>query len=1137
MADMTDDQLKRYFQRPDFDSKVLTPDEKTRLVQLTSPGSTGGPEVAKAPDDSPLNFAKEFTGGAGEMLKENFGGILKGFQAVPDVVRDVINPATAPATMKGMGEGMKEGVGNLVSTFTDPISMATGIGRQPEGKSFGNRVGRMAVGAAMVGVPAALGDRVMNGAPPEPSILKGAEQFRDVESRGPKVSAPEQAARTPMVHGDVAPTEHFQPSLEMQPFEGRGTTPTLPIDASGPLKAEVPAGLLEHQEPVAEKTVGVTSTPTTAPPDRNLGSMSPQDHMFESLMEQLHPEADGPLPGNGGFKDLRAQDLEKWRTAPKLGTGDGNDYIASDWSQQNLSKSEQEAVAEYLDGFGDEQTTPLPDDILSKLPKKRGNFYRGVRSLQNEVPPLPGSEFTTDRMRSATENPGLASDYADTGLGDSPGVIKYRGVDVHDIEATHDTGKLSPHGPDREVLVPGGASLAVEDVRGPKGMRQVTVGPNEQQNFDEVRDEVGAQEAARDPRIMAAFKEAGIKPTADAIRDMSGTPSREPLEKSNRLLDNDFMRHIMDERGSIQFGPTWKSIKEKLGFGAEPTAIKEDPFAMQDGPMGRRQFLYRSSGAPKALAGKVIKEFADGGPKLPEKESGRLRKLLDVRDNADNLSDERSDTLYNSIGKYTKDVFGTANDQADKVDALARRHFKGKFDPDEYDTKFEDAVRDKALEMTDSGNHPLTTLSSDRDEYEHAWELADKQARAKMVTQSRDRVPSILETLSGETRDEFGKGTNEPTAEPKSLDDAVGQMSVLDRLKKFREKMRDEQGSAQVVPDWLTKKNKVIAGDPSYTGDVKSMIQSDNIRQGKGSGEDWVNQTVTDRLKKLRSSEEGFVGGDVFKSAGRVANQARVASFLSGLAVPKSLLGNAGAIVTAAVENGDFNIVKEAFNLKANAQSLKDAWQSTANPAAISGAGKINIPGRVMGAADQATIDLLKRAGLSEDDAQRLQLQRPNPVGDNNFGKALKSPVGKFVWPFQRTPFNQLAEGISSENWKSPHAGDTAGTARRTGLSLAAGGAGYELGQNTKDPRILGLAAAMAGVRGVPLLIGAAMGGAGKNAIAGISPIPEWGIPSKASDLARLTGLDPAFIKAYGLDDTSKRKDRSSRPTTSRSSR
>lgn len=261
------------------------------------------------------------------------------------------------------------------------------------------------------------------------------------------------------------------------------------------------------------------------------------------------------------------------------------------------------------------------------------------------------------------------------------------------------------------------------------------------------------------------------------------------------------------------------------------------------------------------------------------------------------------------------------------------------------------------------------------------------------------------------------------------------------------------------------------------------------------------NADLDSAYKRLINDERGSipVGGLL-----DLVNQIRMASMLSGLALPKSLAGNAGAILTSAVEGKSLRPIMEATRFGTNAKEFGKAWRASANPAGIAGTGGINIPGRLIGAADATTTSILGRAGVPLDEAQRLLLTRPNRAAE---ALKLNTPAGKALFPFQRTPFNAFAEGMSPENWNTPG---------RAALTAGAAGVGAVLPEDIqKNIPLLGLAAAAAGPRGLPFLVGAAFGGGGRRSLAGVSPLPEYGIPAGPKDLIRMTGMEPAFSRAY----------------------
>ena len=201
----------------------------------------------------------------------------------------------------------------------------------------------------------------------------------------------------------------------------------------------------------------------------------------------------------------------------------------------------------------------------------------------------------------------------------------------------------------------------------------------------------------------------------------------------------------------------------------------------------------------------------------------------------------------------------------------------------------------------------------------------------------------------------------------------------------------------------------------------------------------------------------------------RGANALRVTGMLSGAAPLKSLAGNVGAIGTAAAERGSLAPIREALRVPTNMRVAKEGWKSRANPAAVEGMNRINLPGRVMGALDQTTTQALQRAGLSLEEAQRLLLTRPNPLGPEA-GKVLQSGIGRFVFPFQRTPFNIGLEGLKELAALKPGSG---ASATRRALTVGATGAGAVAGETTDNKLLLGILAALAGPRAVPFALGA----------------------------------------------------------------
>lgn len=255
------------------------------------------------------------------------------------------------------------------------------------------------------------------------------------------------------------------------------------------------------------------------------------------------------------------------------------------------------------------------------------------------------------------------------------------------------------------------------------------------------------------------------------------------------------------------------------------------------------------------------------------------------------------------------------------------------------------------------------------------------------------------------------------------------------------------------------------------------------------------------------------------KTAVEVANQARIASMLSGWALPKSLLGNVGAPAVATIENlaakkgaASFAPIKEAFNLSENLKEFGKGWKKGANPniAGATGIGKYNPITRTMNAADHATEAALKRSGLTEQEAQRLLLRDPQygMRGETN-------PLIDYLVPFKKTPFNVLQGGAKT-------------VMDHPFISAGAGAAGAAVGSQTDDPRALALSTALMGPYSLPYVVGAGLT-AGKKALGGLSPIPDWSLEKSIGDpLNPFTA--PAFTRMF--DEPKQKSGSGTRPLT-----
>lgn len=385
---------------------------------------------------------------------------------------------------------------------------------------------------------------------------------------------------------------------------------------------------------------------------------------------------------------------------------------------------------------------------------------------------------------------------------------------------------------------------------------------------------------------------------------------------------------------------------------------------------------------------------------------------------------------------------------------------------------------------------------------------------------------------------------------------AARQNLVVERAQAAREARRDLEGQKERSASAQTRAVEGDTRTPASSGPMDPELERrmrelgvdvDLVRTSPYLRESWErpwqregpaffeNMNPPGR-RNLATDEGGFIKlpskAQVKKGARTTldaANQLRIASMLSGWALPKSLLGNVGSSITASVENlaagkgkASFAPIREAMNLPANAREFKAGWKSGANPA-IAGAtnfGKYNPITRTMGAADQMSTKMLERAGLTEAEAKRILLTDPQ------WGlKGKTSPVLDYLVPFRRTPFNVLQGGAKT-------------MADHPLLSLGAGATGAGIGSMSDDPRVLGLSGALFGPYTLPFLIGGGMT-AGARALQGISPMPEWSMQESIGDPLR-PFAEPAFFRMFskgGQEKKSAQEKRATRTAPKRPSR
>jgi hypothetical protein len=262
--------------------------------------------------------------------------------------------------------------------------------------------------------------------------------------------------------------------------------------------------------------------------------------------------------------------------------------------------------------------------------------------------------------------------------------------------------------------------------------------------------------------------------------------------------------------------------------------------------------------------------------------------------------------------------------------------------------------------------------------------------------------------------------------------------------------------------------------------------------------------------------------------AASTLNAIRQQLMLSGWAGPKSVLGNVGTGVEAAVEGKGTGALKEILSGK----TIRDAKESfrtgsgiATNPAGsaetVNLPGWLSFPGRAMGAMDEATQAALRRSGASAEEARSATLQAPLTGG---IGEVLESPAARYIHPFRRTPFNQFIEGF--RKLKQASAGDRAAQ-RGSAVYGATGAAHGALTAEDERPYSIPFGIAASSRYGLPYGLGALVGRSlmgGQTSASGIAgsilPVSEYGVeqamdprkvgktfkPAALTALERLTG-------------------------------
>lgn len=235
-------------------------------------------------------------------------------------------------------------------------------------------------------------------------------------------------------------------------------------------------------------------------------------------------------------------------------------------------------------------------------------------------------------------------------------------------------------------------------------------------------------------------------------------------------------------------------------------------------------------------------------------------------------------------------------------------------------------------------------------------------------------------------------------------------------------------------------------------------------------------------------------------------NALRQQAMLSGLALPKSILGGVGATVANSLERRSLKPLAELLSME-TVKDVGSAFKAGRNVGPAGAATQLpagmDLPGRAMGAFDDAITNALVRSGVGKKEATAAMMQAPLPFEDRLGGKAARALI-----PFRRTPFNQFFEGFEAME-KHPV------------ISAGYGAAGAAQGAAQSDeqyPLTAGVGVAASAKYGMPQMIGQVLGrhfagGKGGGGIAGSAlPVSEYGVESTITEPLR-PFEEPALIR------------------------
>jgi len=253
----------------------------------------------------------------------------------------------------------------------------------------------------------------------------------------------------------------------------------------------------------------------------------------------------------------------------------------------------------------------------------------------------------------------------------------------------------------------------------------------------------------------------------------------------------------------------------------------------------------------------------------------------------------------------------------------------------------------------------------------------------------------------------------------------------------------------------------------------------------------------------------------------RNANVVRSSSALSGFAVPKNIAAGIGLPIIKTLE-GQYGVrpIKEALRLPTNLTAAIRGWKTGANPSQVGGWSKYNYPARLIGAIDYAVKDIARRFGMTPQAAKYAILQN-----DTKLQAALDSiDPERAIILYHRTP----AAGFTNsfEQGKRMLTGvrnplENVSRGRENMVNALAFGSGAGAGEYTADDPlrrtapVMGLGTAFWGPRGGLFALGGSTT-LGNRAMQGMSPLPDWALPSlDPQGIKRFTGLSPGFLQYF----------------------